>query len=205
MNRLVLAALILALPMLPAAADEHPRLLPSRDVAVTYRVTGDAAHMANAPPVSTVRASFAVVGGCLRLEADGQPAYLLVDRAARQMLVVLPAQHSFMALPYDASRALRFEDDDAHLSRRGRSTVAGLSCTEYDVQTAHAQGSACLTDDGVLLRAQGMTAENRGGGLEATNVSYAPQPKAAFIPPAGFLRLEIPQLRFPSGIGPTGN
>lgn len=206
MIRIALTALSLLLPTLTvAAAQDRPRLVPDRDVTVTYRVLGDAAHIANAPAVSSVRASFSVQGERLRVEAPGQPAYMLLDRGARRMLLVMPAEHSFMDLPYDVSRALRFDEDDAHLTRRGRATVAGLSCTDYDVQTTHGRGTACLTDDGVMLRAQVATGD-RNGGLEATAVSYAPQPSALFTPPAGFQRLEIPQLRLPShALGPSGN
>ena len=44
---------------------------------------------------------------------------------------------------------------DARLTRRGRATIAGLACTDYTVESRRGQGTVCLTDDGVALRAAG--------------------------------------------------
>jgi hypothetical protein len=109
-----------------------------------------------------------------------------------------------MELPFDANQFLHFDEADAHLTKRGHVTVSGLDCTEYDVQTPHGQGTTCLTNDGVMLRAKGTTTEHRGGGLEATEVSYGAQPAALFVPPADFKRMEIPQMRMPPTDAPAG-
>ena len=55
---------------------------------------------------------------------------------------------------------------------------------------------ACVTDVGVVLRSKWQDGK---GVLEATQVTYAPQPAALFTPPAGFQKLELP-----AGMPPMG-
>jgi hypothetical protein len=208
MIRISMAVFALALPFALTAgstmAEDHPLLYPNRDVAVTYQILGDAGQMAEGAHVTGIRVNFTSGGQRMRIEPMGRPAYMLMDRASKRMTVVMPAQHSFMELPFDANRFLHLDDVDAHLTRRGQTTVAGLECTEYDVQTPHGQGTTCLTGDGVMLRAKGTTTEHRGGGLEATEVTYGAQPAGLFVPPADFKQMEMPQLRMPPAGSPTG-
>lgn len=200
MTRIGVTVGLLALVAMPAMADAPP-LQPSRDVTVTYRVLGEVAHPANAPAVSAIRISFAAAGERLRVEPVGQPTYMLIDRSAGRMMMVLPAQRRFMDLPYDPSNDPQIAARDARFTRRGHATVAGIDCTEYDVRSNRGEGTACLTDDGVMLRAKGVTAERQGGGLEATEVAYGARPAAAFAPPPGFQRMEMPQLGQPLATG----
>lgn len=184
-----------------ATADAPPRLQPNRDVTVTYRVLGEVARPANTPAVNAIRISYTAAGARLRVEPVGQSTYMLIDRLAGRMMMVMPAQHRFMELPYDPSRDPQIAAKDAQFTRHGHATVAGMDCTEYDVRSSHGEGTACLTDDGVMLRAKGMTSERQGGGLEATEVAYGPQPAAAFVQPPDFQRMEMPQMGQPPATG----
>ncbi|MBN8928124.1 MAG: hypothetical protein J0H19_16055, partial [Rhodospirillales bacterium] len=181
----------------PAAhADAPPRIQPTRDVTVTYRVLSDTTIPAGMPRPTSLRISFAAGGTRVRVEPGNGPMYLLLDRTAQRLTIVIPPQHSLMDLPYDPSRDPQRLATDARFTRRGEATVAGLRCTEWDVRTRDGTGSACLTADGVLLRGSGAVSQQHGG-IEATEVSYAPIPADALTPPQGFQRLEMPQLRLP--------
>jgi hypothetical protein len=193
-RRIILAFLALSMP---AAAAERPRLQPTRDVQVVYRVRGEAAHQKNVPAVSALDVSFSARdGGRLRVQPAGQHVWLLMDRGSRQLTLVMADTHSFLELPYDISLPLRLDETgDATFTLTGHAVVAGLRCTEYDVQSRQVHGTACLTADGVLLRAAGASSGLHGGGeLEATEVHFAPLPARLFAPPADFAPLPIPRL-----------
>lgn len=79
--------------------------------------------------------------------------------------------------------------------RRGTDTVAGVPCTLW--QTTDLRGSvvlACITADGVLLRA------SVGGHpvIEAKTVTYGPQPASLFAVPEGYHVVQHP----PAGPSP---
>lgn len=195
-----LAAALMAAPLaaLPATAnaDAPSRIQPTRDVTVTYRVLSDTTTPAGMPRPTSLRISFAAGGTRVRVEPGNGPMYLLLDRSAQRLTIVMPPQHSLMDLPYDPSRDPQRLAADARFTRRGEATVAGLRCTEWDVRTRDGTGTACLTTDGVLLRGSGAVSQHHGG-IEATEVSYAPIPADALTPPPGFQRVEMPQLRLP--------
>jgi hypothetical protein len=67
--------------------------------------------------------------------------------------------------------------------------VAGLPCTLWRVQDGNSQGRSCITADGVMLRAEG-SHQGQSGGMEATQVSFAPQDAARFQRPQGFQALQ---------------
>ncbi len=67
--------------------------------------------------------------------------------------------------------------------RQGEDQVAGLPCTDWQATATDGRSTvACITADGVLLRAA-------AGGqtlLSASSVAYAPQDSALFAAPDGF-------------------
>jgi hypothetical protein len=197
MRRLRLAlSVIAAVPALlavRASADDHPALFPSRDATVTYERLADGSRPSDQAESASIQVSFGDKGQRLRIEPAGRPTYMLVDRSEKKLVVVMPQRRLYMELPWDLSKFLNFGQQDAQFSRRGHATVAGLSCTEYSVHTAHGDGTTCLTDDGLLLRAQG-SKQRHDAGLQATNVRFAPQPASTFQPPPDFQRVEMPRL-----------
>ena len=162
---------------LPAAAQDKPATIPTRDVDVTYRMVQP---VEGGPPLLQ-RMRWSVAAGKLRVDPPSPTLYMIVDYKARRMAVVRPADHAVLdmnaagpGLP--ASPAGRF-------TRLGEDTVAGQACTNW--QTIDAGGktvAVCITADGVMLRAS----QGTNVLLEAASVSYASQDPAAFQPPDGF-------------------
>ena len=176
----------------PAAADDHPPVMrPSRDVVVEYHVAGVTAGQHRS---DTVRMYFTDHGMKLRIEPVGQPGYSIVDRSAARMVMVMTQQHIYMEVPYDPQRVMAFEGKDTTFTRVGTDTVAGIGCTVYDAKRSDRSGQVCLSDDGLLLRAKSDDPAQAGGGLEATSVTYGPQPASLFAPPPDFQKMDIPAM-----------
>lgn len=186
-----LAALLLTAP---AAAQPAPRVLPSRDVAVTYRVSGAAATAVPGGIPGALRLAWDADSERLRAEADGRTQAALVDLRAQTANVVDSTTRSALALPMRQGDVAAATLRGAKLTRRGRDTVAGLPCTTYAVETARGSGTVCLTEDGVPLSGQG-TVDGRAGSFTATQVAYGEQPEALFRVPSGYIRLDMGSLR----------
>lgn len=181
-----------------ALAQSRPALQPTRDVTVTYRITGEAPA---GPPGGgagprEMRVFYAAASHRMRIENQrrGAISYAIVDRPHHSMVVVLPAQHRFMTLPMRGTRNPVLMEDDPNLAftRDGSQTIAGLTCTEWKVadrtDPAH-HGTACLTADGVLLHGADATGAR---GILATKVEYGALAPDLFAPPAGFQKMEMP-------------
>jgi hypothetical protein len=172
-----------------ARAQAPPVLLPARDAALSYRVTD-----ARDGRSMMVRAYVKAGAGLVRVDPEGMPGYAILDRAARLLIVVMPAAHGYLRMSI-GSAADRFltQAEGMRFRRTGRETVAGLPCTEWSVTDQrggpeHSNGDACITADGLVLRVRG-TGDNVRGTVVATAVEEAPQPAALFAVPAGFAKL----------------
>jgi hypothetical protein len=185
------AAFLLALlAASPARAQDRPAVFPTRDVSVAYHVETEAP----AAP-HDLRVEFAARAGRLRIDG-GPQGYMLVDRGARRAsMVIVPAQMVMDMPPGGGPARALMLDGSMQFSRRGRDRVAGLACTVWDVRSGRGSGTACITADGVLLRASGQDADGHAGTLTAESVAYGPQSPALFEPPAGFRHVALPALR----------
>jgi hypothetical protein len=181
-----------------AWADDAPLLLPTRDVAVSYSLIG------RGGPKTVVirqRAHYRV----MRIETVGQPGYVLVDRQTQRASMVMEAQGVFADMAANrVPQEGQLPDDKASFKKRGSASLAGIPCTNWDYVTARGNGTVCVTDDGVMLRVEALS----GNGLEATNVSFAPQQVAWFTPPAGMKKMGSVQaaarpLAAPTAAAPT--
>jgi hypothetical protein len=194
---LTFAALVAAAS---ALAQERPMMLPVRDVAVEYHsrgmVPGPAGEL-----TSTVMVRFASNRQELRVDGPYGRFYALVDINAALMMIVMPEQRLYVEQPADPGIIALLQG--APLWRIGAETVAGIPCTAYDATLNQHSGRVCLTDDGVLLRAQ-IAEPDRRPELEAVNVTYGPQPARMFTIPAGFQKLNMPNLPFGLNFGPLG-
>jgi len=175
-----------------AAAQEKPLYLPVRDVTVTYRlISGQGGSQPGRGREAHLFYSAAL--NKLRLEQPSQKGYAVIDRGSQQMFLVLEDQHSFVEMPFDPGMAGGFIlNDQMSFSRAGTDTVAGLACTKWDVVSKRASGSVCVTADGVMLSGQGRAREGAVSGIEATAVTYAPQPASLFAPPPDFKEIKLP-------------
>ncbi len=193
MSRTKIFALCGVAALLPAgmawAQQDHPLYLPTRDVAVTYTIdhhgpgAAKQAHM-----------YFSARTNRLRLETPNRRGFLIIDRTAKTMTVVMGEQHVYFQMPLNAEMATGFIlNGDMKFVRGASETIAGQPCTEWQVESSRANGTVCVTKDGVLLLGRGRDKNGSGGGLQAEEVSYDPQPMALFVPPAGFKQIDISQ------------
>ena len=175
-----------------AAPQDRPPLLPARDVAVDYRATA-------AGRTTSLRVLYSAVTERLRAEAAGQSTYLIIDGRAHTAHVVMDRQRSVLDVPFDTERWRGFIlSPRATFTRQGTERMLGLTCTDWKVSGPQGSGTACVTDDGVILRgaASGAAPDGHEGtaGIQATSVHYGPQPEGIFAIPAGYKSIAMPAL-----------
>jgi hypothetical protein len=190
----IAAAAVSAMHASCCVADETPLLAPSREVAVLYRLTG-ASVVANSQKLQVTYAS----EGRVRLDYFRYPeakypyASLLYDPPADLVTTVLAERYGYIErdvgkLPSPAS----FLSAGMKFERIGSEAIDGLRCTDWRVASGtNYEGAACVTDDGVVLRA---TREKPAkGSVEALAVHYGELPPGIFLPPTGFRLIHNPQ------------
>lgn len=174
---------------LPALAQEAPRLFPSRDVAVTYRVSG-------AGPMQEVTMAWAAAPRLMRVDLAGM-GYTIADFAGQKGFMVMEIpQPMVMDIPMAQAGAHMRALESARFTKLGADRVAGIACTNWRHEGPQGSGTGCFTDDGVMLRSQG-SAQGMQGGLEALRVTYGAQDMARFQRPAG-----VPSMQMPGGMPP---
>ena len=193
--RRLLVALLATLATPAVAQSTAPRVQPSRDVAITYEVDGEATRLVPGGLNGPVTVSWDAAGQRLRAENDGRPQVALIDLRAHTGQAIDTALRIALPLPIRPNDLQPLALDGANLHATGRDVVAGLSCTTYSFATAQGPGTVCLTADGAPLRGQGMV-EGKPGRFVALSVRYAPLPPGLFVVPSGYMSLA-------SGGGPT--
>lgn len=173
------AALVLALAA-PASAQDRPPLHPSRDVAITYRFIGDAQQ----GQMPEMQVSWLAAQRLMRSEMPGM-GWMVMDHASQRAFMVMEQARMVMDVPIGQFMQQHGPPPDASFRREGTATVAGLVCTVWSYRDSRTEGRACVTADGVTLRAEG-TSQGRRGGMEATQVAYGPQDPARFQRPQGY-------------------
>ena len=194
---LLLAALLCA--GAPALAQERPPLQPTRDVAVTYRFLQG---MPQGGPASMTMAWHAETGR-LRTDMPGM-GWMVADQRAGRAFMVMEQMRMVMDVPAQEGALERMQPSPrATFRREGTATVAGHPCTIWHYRDGASEGRACITADGVMLRAEG-THEGQRGGMEATQVAYGRQDPARFQRPQGYQTMQMPQGMPPGMMRPPG-
>ena len=189
---LALAAL-LAVPVAVQAQDRPP-MSPTKDATIDYRVEG-----ANGGPRS-MRMFLAAGGKLMRIEMPGQPGYMIMDRNASRMLIVMADARRYMERPLTGDQQTAFDmSNGQNFARKGTETIAGVRCTVWE-STGEQTGSGCVTDDGLVLRGESTTPDGMRSRLVAPAVKVAPLGAETFQPPAGFAKMEMPAM--PGGMPP---
>lgn len=184
-------AALAILAALPAAAQDRPILRPTRDLAVVYQV--QAAGPNGEAETRTVHMYWTSQGTRLRLETDGQPGFGLVDYTAGRMTMVMLSQKAYAEATFDANHAPGLNiPPGAAIDRSGSDTVAGLACTEWTVKGPQGGGTACITNDGLVLRVRGPE-PGQPAAMQAVSVAYGPQPASLFTLPPGLRQVAPPQ------------
>ena len=173
------------------AEPQHPQYLPTRDVAVTYEIDHQ-----GPGPAKQARISFSASTGRLRLDLPSQKRFFIFDQTAKIATVVMVREQIYMQMPLQPDMAGGFMlNGDMKYARGNAETIAGQHCTDWQVETDAATGTVCVTDDGVLLLSHGQAKQgNGGGGLQAVEISYDPQPATLFIPPAEFRKVDLSEM-----------
>jgi hypothetical protein len=187
-----LVGITLLLPALSARAEDGPVLAPPHDVAVVYKLTG-ASQQQGATKLQVTYAD----RGRVRLdffryvEAKYPFGSLIFDPPADRVITVVPERQGYVErdvgkLPSPGS----FLNAKMNFTRQGKAMIAGMQCTDWHVFNGTAgEGTACVTDDGVVLRAT--RDKPVEGSMEATAVQYGSPPPEIFAPPPG-LKLLAP-------------
>ena len=151
---------------------DQPKLLPTRDVEITYDVTR--------PPKRKTREYVRWLASehLERVESSGR-SITIFDRGAHVVTLLMPANRTYSKLD-GAPRRPSEPEPGAILKRGSDAVLAGLACADWswteDVETH----TICTTADGVMLRliVDGQTY------AEARSVKYAPQKAELFqVPP----------------------
>ncbi|WP_426959995.1 hypothetical protein [Muricoccus radiodurans] len=203
MRRAILTLALTAAVASPALAQSRPQnLQPTRDVAVTYRMVGPQAGAPGTP--GELGIAVLAAEGRMRVDlppmAPGMVMWGLTDMRTGQTSVVMESMRMVMpnAAGADVAKALRMAEG-ARMTRTGNATYAGQACTNWRFENGNDRGTACLTDDGVMLRA----ANDAGQGMEATRVEYARQDPARFRVPEGYRTMSMEDMMRSMG-GPGG-
>lgn len=180
----VLTAALLAATGTHAAAQPKQ---PSRDHAVTYRMESEGR-------ATEMRVFYRAATRRQRVEMPEGGVAMIHDMAANRMLMLNERARMVMEMPVNAAQSQQMLTipGDMTLTRTGSATVAGHGCTTYRaIQRGVDRGTVCVTDDGIMLRADLAQGERRGT-MEATALSLSPQPAALFEVPAGWQTMQMP-------------
>jgi hypothetical protein len=180
--------LFLGVPLLLAAwpALGAPAFLPTRDVSVTYEL--DAPGRA----VENYQLNFDAARRLARVETAAQGIYVLADLAQGRAQVVIPALHAIVEAPdFSSLTQLIANADNAQFTPLGHGHYAGMGCETYLVLNAEGSGTACITQDGVVLHFAG---KDSHGSAEVTalSVEFGALPPGEFLPPDGFAAIDLP-------------
>ncbi|CAH0242226.1 DUF4412 domain-containing protein [Roseomonas sp. CECT 9278] len=184
--RTTLAAAILATALpIAAQAQDRPQIFPTRDVAVTYRVAGQGQQ-------AELTMQWAAANRMMRMNMPGGVGYIVADHQNQRGFMVMEAMRTIMDVPMAQAAGMQRDLENAQFTRGGTEKIAGTDCTVWRYQGPQQSGEACITADGVMLRAQG-SAQGQQGRMEATRIAYGPQDAAQFRRPQGYQTMQMPQ------------
>lgn len=185
-NGLILAGAALLAPAV--RADVTPLIVPTRDVDVTYQMTG----RDNAGNVVTLpeRIRWAPGQGLMRVDPPTHGMYVVAETKAHHLSIIRPDERVVLLMESDATDLAPGLAHAQHFEQAGAATVAGLSCTEWHTTDSGGQpATVCLTADGVLLQARNDTRVL----VQASSVTYGPLDPAVFRIPADFRTIRPPR------------
>jgi len=192
MTRYLLPFLLVAAPALA----QNAVVLPTRDVTMVVRLAGaaDTAIPGGAP--GTLRLQWQAGAQRLRVEPEGRRQVLVLDLSERSVAFIDSGAKTAMSLPMRERDLQPLKLAGAKLSPKGHETIAGLACTDYDVQASRGHGTVCLTPDGVALRAAGEV-DGHEGSFTAISVQYGAVPASTFEVPQDYMQLDLQKMLRP--------
>ena len=170
-----------------AAAQERPATIPTRDVDVVYRMVQPDAP--GGPRALEQRMRWAATDGKLRVDPPSPGLYIIMNYKTRRLETIRDSQRMVMEMDASAAAIGPAVPSSASFKRHGEATVAGTACTEWETRDATGTPTlACLTGDGVLLRA---VAAGRVL-VEASSVRYGAIDPSVFEVPPGYTHVTPP-------------
>ncbi len=165
-----------------ARADDRPKLLPDRDVDITYLVSD----RSDKPIKQRVR--WLAADHLQRIDGPGSTV-ILADRTTTYITILSPRTKSYLKVEEPAG-GLFATDKAGSFTRSGMSTVAHLPCNEWAWTDASTQKprTLCATEDGVMLR----TTEDGRTLIEAATVTYRQVKPQTFQIPNGYEPILVP-------------
>ncbi|BDG72247.1 DUF4412 domain-containing protein [Roseomonas fluvialis] len=185
MRTMLAAALFAAALPVVAQAQDRPQIFPTRDVAVTYRVAGQGQQ-------AELTMQWQAATRMMRMNMPGGVGYMVADHQNQRGFMVMEAMRTIMDVPMAQAAGMQRDFENARFTRGGTEKIAGTDCTVWRYQGPSQSGEACITADGVMLRAQGQ-AEGQQGRMEAVRVAYGTQDPAQFQRPQGYQSMQMPQ------------
>lgn len=181
--KLLYAAAFAALPGWALAA---PVFLPTRDVAVTYELNAP-----NRQPAD-YQLRYSAGAQLVRVDAANGGYFVLGNLPAGQAELIIPGLHAVVQAPdFSALTSQIYNADGAKFTPLGHGHYAGLDCENYLVLDKNGTGTACLTQEGVVLHFAGHNDRGKAE-ITALSVNYAPQPADLFATPEGLTPLNLP-------------
>lgn len=169
-----------------ALAQIAPNLIPTRDVAITYRATGGAD-----VPAMEVTISWLAARRLLRMDTPGV-GWSVADHANATGFIVMEDPRRVFDMPPSILRRQLGPSAEARFTREGAERIAGMDCTLWHYQDRSAEGRVCLAADGATLLHEGSLA-GVSGRMEAIRVAYAEQDPVRFQLPEGYPRAQTRQ------------
>jgi hypothetical protein len=186
-RRSVIAAALLAAGASTCGADERPVTMPTRDVDVTYAAVPPGSPP-GAPPLQQ-RMRWSVEPGVMRLDPPSPDLYFVMNYKSHRLDTIRPSQRTVLEMDASGAGLAPGVPSTARFTKRGGSMVAGFSCTDWETRDAAGEPAvACLTADGVLLRA---VAAGRVL-IEARSVQYGSINASVFAIPPEYAKLMAP-------------
>lgn len=176
-----------------AQQPDHPAMLPTRDVTVTYRVDGVDLSGAHKMQITYTRSGVRTrIDYFHWVEAKYPFVSLIFDRPANRSVMVMPEQKGYTLTTIgDTPNRAALLKPWMEFERKYESSIAKTSCTQWEIRRADRSdylGGACVTNDGVVLH---LTSNAPGDTpLTAISVSYGQAPEGFFLPPGEYTRLK---------------
>ncbi|HLG88961.1 MAG TPA: hypothetical protein VKZ79_17365 [Alphaproteobacteria bacterium] len=166
-----------------ARAAERPLLAPVSDVTVTYALSGSLKLDASKVTIAYHNSSHDIRIDLYHFPDSNETfGSTLIDKDKQRVTVLFPDRKGYAEIPPGNEPNFAFMlNDKMKFTVEGYDDVARHPCTNWKVESQNVEATACITTDGVLLRA--LRTGANAGKMEATSVVYGPIPEITFLPP----------------------
>jgi hypothetical protein len=177
----LVALSVMAFASLAQCEQQQPETAPTRDVDITYQITR------RGQPAVVERRRWSASQQLRRVDGPDKSATIF-DQRRGELTLLNAANHTYLTLVGPAAKRMSPEKGTV-LKRGSESQIAGLTCIDWSWMVDTEMHTACLTEDGVLLR---LVIDDLIV-ASALTVLYAPQSPDLFEVPPGYEPALAPQ------------